>query len=37
LSGASVGKAAVWVFGIWAAYTGVLIGLGAAVRAAFGG
>jgi len=35
LSGASVGKAAVWVFGIWAAYTGTLIGLGAAVRAAF--
>lgn len=37
LSGASVGKAAVWVFGIWAAYTGMLIGLGAAMRAAFGG
>ncbi|MGA2241686.1 MAG: YIP1 family protein [Verrucomicrobiota bacterium] len=35
LSGASVGKAAVWVFGIWAAYTGMLIGLGAALRAAF--
>jgi hypothetical protein len=37
LSGASVGKAAAWVIGIWAAYTGTLIGLGAAVRAAFGG
>jgi hypothetical protein len=35
LSGASVGKAAVWIFGIWAAYTGTLIGLGAALRAAF--
>ena len=37
LSGASVGKAAVWIFGIWIAFTGTLIGLGAAVRAAFGG
>ncbi len=35
LSGASLGKAALWVFGIWAAYTGVLFGLGAAARAAF--
>ena len=35
LSGASVGKAAVWVFGIWAAYTGLLMGLGAALRAIF--
>jgi len=37
LSGVSVGKAAIWVFGIWAAYTGTLIALGAAMRAAFGG
>jgi hypothetical protein len=35
LSGASAGKAAVWVFGIWAAYTGILFGLGAALRAIF--
>ncbi len=33
LSGASIGKAALWVFGIWATYTGALIGLGAALRA----
>jgi len=33
LSGASIGKAALWVFGIWAAYTGTLIGLGAAFQA----
>jgi hypothetical protein len=37
LTGASLAKAAAWVFGIWAAYTGLLIGVGAAVRAAFGG
>ncbi len=37
LSGVAVGRAAVWVFGIWAAYTGLLLGLGAALRAAFGG
>ena len=35
LSGASVGKAALWVFGIWIAYTGALMGLGAAARAVF--
>jgi hypothetical protein len=35
LSGASAGKAALWVFGIWVAYTGALMGLGAAVRAVF--
>ncbi len=35
LSGASVAKAAVWVFGIWAAYTGFRIGLGALSQAAF--
>ena len=28
LSGASFAKAALWVFGIWAAYTGFFIGLG---------
>ena len=33
LSGASIGKAALWVFGIWVAYTGALLGLGAALRA----
>ncbi len=37
LSGASIGKAMLWVFGIWAAFTGAMIGFGAAVRAAFGG
>jgi hypothetical protein len=35
LSGVTVGKAALWVFGIWIAYTGALMGLGAALRAAF--
>jgi hypothetical protein len=37
LTGVSMGKAAAWVFGIWAAYTGVLIGISVAIRAAFGG
>jgi hypothetical protein len=37
LSGASVGKAALWIFGIWIAFTGAIIGFGAAVRAVFGG
>jgi hypothetical protein len=37
LSGASIGKAAAWVFGIWIAFTGMIIGFGAAVRAVFGG
>jgi hypothetical protein len=37
LSGASFGKAAAWIFGIWIAFMGVIIGFGAAVRAAFGG
>jgi hypothetical protein len=35
LSGAALVKAALWVFGIWAAYTGFLIGLGALIQAAF--
>ena len=35
LSGASFAKAALWVFGIWAAYTGFLLGLGALAQAAF--
>ena len=35
LSGASFAKAALWVFGIWAAYTGFFIGLAALMRAAF--
>jgi len=33
LSGASIGKASLWVFGIWTAYTGTLMGLGAAFQA----
>jgi hypothetical protein len=33
LSGASLAKSMVWVFAIWAAYTGLLIGLGALVQA----
>lgn len=37
LCGASFGRAAVWVFGIWAAYTAFFIGLGVAMRAIFGG
>jgi hypothetical protein len=36
LSGASVMRAGVWVFGIWAAYTSAAIGLGTAVRAMTG-
>jgi hypothetical protein len=35
LSGASFAKAALWVFGIWAAYTGFFIGLAALLRAVF--
>jgi hypothetical protein len=35
LSGASFGKAAAWVFGIWAAYTGFFVGLAALAQAAF--
>lgn len=35
LSGTSWAKAAVWVFGIWAAYTGFFIGLGAAAQLVF--
>jgi hypothetical protein len=35
LSGASLAKAALWVFGIWAAYTGFFVALGAIMRAAF--
>jgi len=37
LTGASVGKAAAWVFGIWIVLTGIMIGFGAAMKAAFGG
>jgi hypothetical protein len=33
LSGASFAKAAAWVFGMWAAWTAVLFGLGAAMQA----
>ena len=36
LTGASVAKAAMWVFGIWIVLTGIMIGFGAAMRAAFG-
>lgn len=35
LSGVSVAKAAAWVFGVWAAYTGFFVGLGFAVKALF--
>jgi hypothetical protein len=35
LSGASFVKAALWVFGIWAAYTGFFLGLGLLAKAAF--
>ncbi len=35
LSGASFAKAALWVFGIWAAYTGFFVGLGVLAKAAF--
>jgi hypothetical protein len=34
LSGVSFAKAALWVYGIWAAYTGFFFGLGALVQAA---
>jgi hypothetical protein len=34
LTGVSCVKAAVWVFGIWAAYTGFFLGLGAAIKLA---
>jgi hypothetical protein len=37
LTGASMAKAAVWIFGIWIVLSGILIGFGAAMRAAFGG
>jgi hypothetical protein len=37
LSGVSFAKAAAWMFGTWAALTGLMIGLGAALRAVFGG
>ena len=35
LSGASFVKAALWVLGIWAAYTGFFVGLGLLAKAAF--
>ena len=35
LSGASLGKAAAWVFGIWAVLTGIMIGFGFAMQAIF--
>jgi hypothetical protein len=35
LSGVSFAKAALWVFGIWAAYTGFFVGLGLLVKKAF--
>jgi len=35
LSGASFTKAALWVFGIWAAYTGFFVGLGLLAKAVF--
>lgn len=36
LSGISFARAAAWVFGIWAAYTGLFTGFGLAMRAVFG-
>ena len=35
LSGASFVKAALWVFGVWAAYTGFFVGLGLLAKTAF--
>ena len=35
LSGASFAKAALWVFGVWAAYTGFFVGVGLLAQAAF--
>jgi len=35
LSGASFAKAAAWTFGIWAAYTGLMVGAGFALQAIF--
>jgi VIT1/CCC1 family predicted Fe2+/Mn2+ transporter len=35
LSGASFAKAALWVFGIWAAYTGFFVGLGLLMKVVF--
>ena len=35
LSGVSFAKAALWVFGIWAAYTGFFVGVGLVAQAAF--
>jgi hypothetical protein len=37
LSGVPFARAAIWVFGIWASYTVLRLGLGFAMRAAFGG
>jgi hypothetical protein len=36
LSGVPFAKAGIWIFGIWATYTGLFAGLGFALRAAFG-
>jgi len=37
LSGVSFGKAAVWIIGFWVGWTGFWLGVGAALRHAFGG
>ena len=37
LSGTTFGRAAMWLFGIWAVWTGLMIGFSVAIRAAFGG
>ena len=37
LSGASLGKAAIWVFGLWVVVTAAMIGIGVAARSVFGG
>jgi hypothetical protein len=36
LAGVPFARSAVWVFGIWAAYTGAFLGVGLAAKTAFG-
>jgi hypothetical protein len=35
LSGVSIARAIAWVFGVWVAYTGLLVGLAYLAKAAF--
>ena len=37
LTGGSAAKTAAWIFGIWIVLSGIMIGFGAAMKAAFGG